>query len=334
MPNTISMASEEMHPSEPVRKRVVVAICFEIIRSNYFVHLVTTLTSLLDSNRRNQLRIYLVSLNLTDDQRIELQDLVTRHGQDVVFISQLTKAQHALVDRMFAKNELAPRAVYYRLLLPQLLPSEPRVLYIDSGDVIVAKDLLELYTRSFEGCVLSGVPDAWSEEIQLKYRNDGEQAPDLYVNSGVLLINLSALRACGWPNELEAMLEAVDYFPYHDQCMMNQLFAGRILELPSTYNQQIVYDGAHKLSRSSHVYHYASSVHELYPLFNVKYFYKLYYSHVDKTRFAGFRPPQPTTVARVLRTVPRMFYLKKFIKRVLSGLGLLSRPRTRMQVPT
>lgn len=317
---------ESTHERERQGSHIAVALCFEVIKPNFFIHLSTTLTALLESNQNNQLCVYLVSQHLVDEQRQELQDIISSYGQEVAFVSTLTKAQNDLVESMFAKNDTIVQAAYYRLLLPQLLPNESRVLYLDSGDIIVTQDLSELYTRSFEGHLMCGVRDVWSEQIQLKYRSEGEPVSDLYANSGMLLMNLSALRASGWPNDLEAMLDVVDYFPFHDQCMINRVLAGRILELPNTYNTQIVYDGMHKLSRLSHVYHYANSVHELYPVFYVKYFYKLYCKFVDKTRYAGFRPSHPTTLTRALKTVPSMFFIKKLIKRVLVSTGLRKPP--------
>lgn len=101
-------------------------------------------------------------------------------------------------------NHLWSVEMYYRLMLPELLGDKlERILYLDV-DIIVNKDIFDLYNTDFEGCSLIAAKDMEFDNIialneaearernafftQLK--NEGM----VYFCSGVLLMNLKVLR--------------------------------------------------------------------------------------------------------------------------------------------
>ena len=114
---------------------------------------------------------------------------------------------------------------YFRLRAASLLDVEDRVLYLDS-DIIVEKSLSELYFTDFEDNFCAGVVDHLG-------RSDG------IINSGVLLINLKKWR------EENAEKLIFDYIEQNkekiscgDQEIINDVFKGKILQLPDMWNVQ------------------------------------------------------------------------------------------------
>jgi lipopolysaccharide biosynthesis glycosyltransferase len=80
-------------------------------------------------------------------------------------------------------------AAYIRILIPRLI-EEKKVIYLDS-DLIVLADLLELYKTPVEKVLLAGAIDQGGAAAKSTLPRDKS---DTYINSGVLVLNLEALR--------------------------------------------------------------------------------------------------------------------------------------------
>jgi lipopolysaccharide biosynthesis glycosyltransferase len=102
-------------------------------------------------------------------------------------------------------------AMYYRLRLPDLLPNEKRVLYLDC-DTLVYKDLTNLYNYNIEGKYFTGM----LEPRDLSYLGLNV---DNYINTGVMLFNLDELRKDDVAKKIEEFLIKYNYrlwFPVND----------------------------------------------------------------------------------------------------------------------
>lgn len=87
-----------------------------------------------------------------------------------------------------------PPAVWYRVLLPELLPVVDRVLYLDADTLVVDK-LAPLWETDLAGDYLGAVTNVLMREHD---RPAALGLPDeRYFNSGVLLMDLAALRRAG-----------------------------------------------------------------------------------------------------------------------------------------
>lgn len=84
-------------------------------------------------------------------------------------------------------------AVYSRLFIPNLLPEDGRVLYLDC-DTLVDGSLEELFHMEMHGrpLALSGdcIPQAYKRFVQIPMEKQ-------YCNSGVMLMDLARWRSCG-----------------------------------------------------------------------------------------------------------------------------------------
>jgi len=140
-----------------------------------------------------------------------------------------------------------------KLRLGELLPDVGRVLYLDA-DTLVLSDLRPLLSHPLGQAVVGGVADygllaAAEHERQLgveDHRQHIREAlgwdPDdfAYINSGVLLLDLEALRREGFAERASRLvLDHPERFRWRDQDAINLLLAGRILFLDSRWNAMV-----------------------------------------------------------------------------------------------
>lgn len=94
----------------------------------------------------------------------------------------------------FPETERYPKEIYYRLAAPFVLPHElDRVLYLDV-DTVVINSLKELYESEFGECYYVGCTHTNHFLTKINMVRLGSLKAVSYVNSGVLLFNLPALR--------------------------------------------------------------------------------------------------------------------------------------------
>ncbi len=94
----------------------------------------------------------------------------------------------------FPESDRYPKQIYYRLIAPLILPKTlDRILYLDA-DTVTINPLVKLYEMDFESnyyvaCTHTGKILTKFNQVRL---GNSEERP--YINTGVLLINLPAIR--------------------------------------------------------------------------------------------------------------------------------------------
>ena len=157
-------------------------------------------------------------------------------------------------------------ASLYRLLLPQLLTSYEKTLYLDI-DVCVCGDIADLYSTDIGDCYLGGVNDLGIERSVAERagyaewgRVNGFCEWEDYINSGVLIMNLAAFRAENGILErlVSIAIAGSEHFPVQDA--LNFICKGRIRHLGFEWNLMTVphcmriWQG--KIGRNAKVFHY------------------------------------------------------------------------------
>ena len=129
------------------------------------------------------------------------------------------------------------KEIYFRLFAPYLLNSVERILYLD-GDTIVTGDLVELNNIEKDNrYVIAGVANDIQMENLIRL---GLKERDTYINSGVLLMNLSKWREDCSLEELKRLLYSLkEQLVFPDQDFINILWKNRIRVLPKDYNYLI-----------------------------------------------------------------------------------------------
>lgn len=114
-----------------------------------------------------------------------------------------------------------PIAMWYRLMLPELLPNISRIIYADM-DMIFFYDLIDIYEMDLGKNVIAAVPTR----------------TDKYINSGFLLMDLDKIRREKFYDKWIKVSQTNDY-KNPDQDVLNNTLKGRIAFLPLKYNFQI-----------------------------------------------------------------------------------------------
>ncbi len=129
------------------------------------------------------------------------------------------------------------KTALYRLFAP-LYIAEERCLYLDQ-DILVRGDIEPILQYDLEDNLIAGVEDPGSDfiikEIHARgfYLNENEKE-EIYVNAGVLLMNLKMMRALNWKQIIMDLLEY--QFTLMDQDIINVACRGKIAAMPREYN--------------------------------------------------------------------------------------------------
>lgn len=129
------------------------------------------------------------------------------------------------------KNTFFSEACMVRLLLPKLL-KEDKVLWLDS-DTIVDGNIEGLWNIDLSNYYIAGYPDSGMDSYS-GYSCEGESL-DLYINSGVLLMNLSLIRECSVDDEMLRLINSYEYL-YPDQDVINVSCRDKIYPISIIYN--------------------------------------------------------------------------------------------------
>ena len=201
--------------------KINIAFCFD---SNMWMLAGVAITSLLyHTMNKCSYDIYcVVPENLSQSKRDELSMIVKKAdtNSNLIFLN----ATHDF-DGSATKQYTV--GIFFRFMLLKLLPKNiDKIIYCDS-DVTFHDNLLGLYNVDMKHNLLAGVADA---EQGRQYPKNG-----MYINSGVLLMNIKELRKIGlYEQWLE--LSRQDIFVYPDQDILNKTCDGKILYLPMRYN--------------------------------------------------------------------------------------------------
>ena len=123
------------------------------------------------------------------------------------------------------KYQKHSEVTYYRLISPIFIPLE-RIIYLDA-DVLIFKDLLEMYQTPFENNYVLGFLDLLSGGIDYLGLKS-----EKYINAGVLLINLELIRNDNKHYELLYMALNHKKLKHQDQTVINYILYPKIGLLP------------------------------------------------------------------------------------------------------
>lgn len=198
----------------------------------------------------NMAKDMLFSLAITQNQRIEVYLVYESLNQeDIEDLSKYIEQEKigVLYPIYFDSSKLdlpmnishITRETYFRLYAPFLLPKNlDRILFLDA-DIICTDNIKDFYNTNFDGNVFVAVEnfdiDNYKYNQRLKLPKD-----NIYINAGVLLINLILYRKLISPQYLNRFIkDNYNILTYQDQDVINKLFNNYIKIADSKYNYQI-----------------------------------------------------------------------------------------------
>lgn len=131
--------------------------------------------------------------------------------------------------------------VWLRFFLPEVLSDQSRVLYLDS-DTFVAGPITELWNAPLEGHPIGAVANVVEPAVREHVRQLGIDYPGGFFNSGVLLMDLAAMRQNRSTDRLLAFATSnADRLLWPDQDTLNVVFDRNWTSLHPKWNAQNSY---------------------------------------------------------------------------------------------
>ncbi len=209
--------------------------------TNYFIPLVVTIESLLanSSQKADYYFEVLAPQKYGDEEMLILHNIEKRYSNCTIDIFEMQKHYEDIPSII----EHISSAGFYRLRAASILKAFDKCIYLDT-DVVVNGDILELFmTELQEEEYIAAVKaphfhlfkDCY-EAYRIELHRDELGIPSMneYINSGVLVMNLSSIRK----NDIESRFISLisKNFSITDQDIINTACYGHIRLLPPKYN--------------------------------------------------------------------------------------------------
>lgn len=230
-------SSEEESDSKSYKmsRKDAVPIVFSM-DENYVPYCATTITSIIDnSDKRRKYDIYVFYSELSDESIQCLSGMSTEN----VKVHPLDVKPY-IKDIAFTNVSWFTVEMYYRILIPKILPMYDKVIYVDC-DTICGEDLSHLYdsvnftndeyiAACSDNKMGSGMKGYILDQLHLD--------PEQYINSGMLVLNSKLIRDNKLFDNLKEFLEEYNWLKFPDQDLINMYCIGRIKYLDHHWNFQ------------------------------------------------------------------------------------------------
>lgn len=253
-----------------------------------------TMASILKNNQAQGITFHIIGdLSLSSTDKDSLSRLVCDFGAKILFYR--VKDEQIGGYALKWESKRLSKVVFYRCILPSVLPSSlSSVLYLDC-DVLVLGELEDLWNTDLHGYALAAVPDAAVVNPERCARLHYD-ASNNYFNGGVLLLNLDYWRKHNVEEQCKAYYRKhPQEIIYNDQDLLNGLLFDKKKLVGLKWNLQ---ENAFR-RRTAHLYpkqlisdcvilHYSSrkpwQYHCMHPLRH------LFFEYQDLTEWKGCGP--------------------------------------------
>jgi lipopolysaccharide biosynthesis glycosyltransferase len=202
------------------------------IDRNYIQHLAVALESLYQNNKyKIDVRIIYEGLDKKDINNLNI--ICNRYGQEIIYY-EINKNKFD----GFKENYHFTKAMYFRLLIPELLDDTIQsAIYVDS-DIVVNGNIKYLFELNLDNNKLAAVGNPnFSSIARLKLKKDA-----VYFDSGLLIFNLSIWRKENIHTRIiDYIRQNPDKLEYPDNDALNIVIDGNFLELSPKYSLQSNY---------------------------------------------------------------------------------------------
>lgn len=201
---------------------------------NYIQHAMAMLCSLYENNKQHKMHLHVLQNKMSDASKELIRSLSGKYGHEVDFYN----VDHSKLEGVqFRKNRPLSMAAYYRLLFCSVLPSDiEKVLYLDC-DIIVVKDISEIFELEIDNYALAACLDTIPYTSQHRLQMHMEVDERTFC-SGVMLVNLQYWRDHNVePGLLEYAKRHRKEVWLHDQDVLNYYFKKQWFLLPPKWNR-------------------------------------------------------------------------------------------------
>ncbi|MDR2033857.1 MAG: DUF4422 domain-containing protein [Helicobacteraceae bacterium] len=213
---------------------------------DYYLYTAVALCSLIQrASPQKNYDIIILADARAHRQRLQLIQLAANHSNvNIRVIKALSYIDGAIYNSLFISHHIA-KSAYYRLFIPRVLPAYNKILYFDS-DILIYKDVAELFNINLGNNSIAATTDIvlnisfYLETWAQGYFTDklGIKNPRDYFNSGVLVMNLTAIRDKELDKSCLAKLRELNNPTFWDQDVLNCVYKGQAKRLDLKWNHQ------------------------------------------------------------------------------------------------
>ena len=192
-----------------------------------------------NSSKENNYKAIILYQELAEENMKKLSSLATENFEIEFF--RMNEGLEAITDKMSnrLRCDYFTLTIYFRLFIPEMFPQYDKGIYIDS-DVVIPGDLAELFSIDLGENLIGACQDHSVSEVP-ELVNYMENAVGVsrhkYINSGVLLMNLKALRDVKLSEHFLSLLTTYQFdCVAPDQDYLNAICSGRILYLDERWD--------------------------------------------------------------------------------------------------
>lgn len=213
---------------------------FFTIDDGYAPFLAVALNScIMNSDSNRQYRAIVLHQGLNNTNITKLKALETDNFK--IDITPMRANFEALDDRMSnrLRCDYFTLTIYFRLFIPSMFPQYDKGIYIDS-DVVLTDDIANLYDIDIKENLIGACNDLSIADIPplVAYTENAVGVKrDEYINSGVLLMNLKAMREADLEGHFLTLLNNYHFDSIApDQDYLNAMCNGKIFYLPEKWD--------------------------------------------------------------------------------------------------
>lgn len=196
---------------------------------NYAFLLGGCLVSLFESNKDiEQMDVYIISDHISTESLTKIMQLGELYGRKLIILDPPEMSSEIVVS--YGLNISS----YYRLMLASIIPENvDKILYLDV-DVLIRGNLSELWNTDISEYLIAGVEDTIG---RFGRESIGLKCQDIYVNAGVLLINLKKWRELNLAQSFLEYIEDMNWeVEFNDQGVINHVCTDRTKLVSPRYN--------------------------------------------------------------------------------------------------
>jgi len=285
-------------PSLPI----TVAFCSDM---KYVAHLATAIQSLFEYSTKDVLDIYIISTDIDEKSKEKLKIMSKNFSQRISFLDISDKEYAHLT--VFGYFSLA---IYLRLSLPDLL-SSPKIIYLDC-DILVETSLSELWEVDISNYGCAGMSERQNIDFLLKLGLDG----DIYINSGILLLNLDFWRENYVSKKCLEWLSHNTLSRTPDQDAINVILKNKKLSIDERWNWNPVASGNINNIEMypQRIFHFAGP-HKPWHLYYHFALTKRYMEYRSRSPWAqDFRPVEPVNTMQSIAVADQFFNESMYVE--------------------
>lgn len=196
------------------------------LNKNYLPYLISLIRSINDNNKNTLFDFYIFSNDITLKDIKKYDNYLDKTNKYFIINIPKEDFKNAPITKRY------PYEMYYRIFASKYLPSSlDRILYLDP-DIIVKGNLSNLYNINFEGNYYAGCTNIRKVLKRINQIKNGAEKDNEYINTGVLMINLSTLREHLNEEAVYNFIEDKKYLlTLPDQDVISTLYGKKILLL-------------------------------------------------------------------------------------------------------